>query len=690
MNRREFVLTTAAAAPIEAAGSSDGYGPELRILSDLGIGMSSAAAIAGNRLYVVGGGALGSLYVFDIDKPALPKLVGKLAGLGHVRQMQVRGSIAYVTSREDGMFLIDVGKSERPAILSHYDTIELATGLALSGSVAFVACRQCGVELIDITNPKRPAHLSTVRVGEAQSVTARNGYLYAGVWGTRELVVCDVGDPRQPRRVGSAELEGYGDGVAVRGKLCYVATGHHSGEAGYQRPKPGQPGFGTGHGLEIFDVSEPARPQFLSRIKTPARYRVFMDMWGVQLAGSYAFLADTYNGLFVIDVADPKQPRFVGHRQLPEVPARGEGYVLVPGETVPSPVTGFALSRDFIYVTGGYSDAHVLSAPGLATPVVPEPDRGPVITPARRLAADPRFRVYQPGGQIHEVRRWDGDKGSSRFVLAAGSAGIHVVELDTKIRQIGQYPTSDIAFGVAVAGDKVFVAGGMGGLEIWQGKQKLELVGRYKVPGESIKQVVVDPTGRYAMLHVGLHRLEIVDVSTPSDPKKVLTEAHFGLFYRRPISQALLNGQGLVIWTEGLYAYEIGSSKAPDAPVYHYPFAITPRNGAVPLGDGWLVIFSGKYFVLRPGETRSPDKIGLTPVEGVELFGKPTISGNTLFTADALYGKVCAIDISDITKPKLLASMEVPEHPGHIVGHNNVALIPGGYQGLLEWHFHSA
>src|SRR5205085_2869624 len=159
---------------------------------------------------------------------------------------------------------------------------------------------------------------------------------------------------------------------------------------------------------------------------------------------------------------------------------------------------------------------------------------------------------------------------------------------------------------------------------------------------ESIKQVVVDPAGCYAMLHVGLHRLVIIDVSDPAAPRQVLEEGHFGLFYRRPISQALCQGQGMVVWTEGLYQFDISSATPPKAASFHYPFAITARNGAAPCGSAWLVTFAGKYFVLRPGDRRSPQQIGLTPVPGIELFGKPTVFGNTLFVANALDGHATA------------------------------------------------
>jgi hypothetical protein len=685
MNRRVFLLS-AAGTPLLAAPD---YGKELPIVAGLGIGFTSDAAVDGNSLFTIGGGKDGSLYAADISTPGKPKVVGKLPGLGHVRQIRVRNGIAYVTSREDGFFLIDVRRRERPVLLSHYDTIELATGLALSGQVAFIACRQCGVELIDISDPKRARHLSTIRVGEAQSVAARDGYLYAGVWGTRELVVCDARDPRHPVRAGRADLDGFGDGVALQGRLCFVATGHHSRNPGSARPQPGQPGYGTGHGLEIFDISRPPEPRFLSRIKTPPRYRIFMDMWGVKVSGRYAFVHDTYNGAFVIDVSDPERPKFAGHRQLPEVPARGEGYIPAEG-TVPSPAAGLAVGRGFVYVAGGYSDLHVVAAPGLASPVPLDPDKPAAIPPPAPPARDPRFRAFQPGGQIHDVVPWGKyDGGAARLVLPAGNAGFHLARFERNaVEPVAQYSSEGIVYGAAVAGDTVYIAEGMGGLSIWRGAGKLKMVGRYRVPRQSVKQVVVDPAGRFAMLHVGLNLLEIVDVSKPESPKKVMEDGRLGLFYQRSIMPSPDRLGGVVIWGhDGLFTYDVASAAAPRAASFEYPFGISARCGAARYGEGWLVTYNGKYFLLRPGEKRPPQQLGLIGVKGREVWGKPTLSGNTLFLSDPYGGGVTALDISTVSEPKVIGELELNEHPGFVVEVNGVALIPGGYQGLLVWPY---
>ena len=127
----------------------------------------------------------------------------------------------------------------------------------------------------------------------------------------------------------------------------------------------------NGAGTHFFDVSDPAKPLFVSRIKTRPFYRIGMDMWDVMVAGDYAFLGDTYNGVFVVDISDLEHPRFVGHRQLAPVPRTIDG--LDTGERLPAPVGGIALAKDTLYVAGAWTDLHVVDATGLAT----TPEKGP-------------------------------------------------------------------------------------------------------------------------------------------------------------------------------------------------------------------------------------------------------------------------------------------------------------------------
>jgi len=654
------------------------FGPELPILRKLGLGGSMDATVEGDTLYIIG---RGKLHVADISQPAQPRIIGRLTNLGNTRQVEIHRGVAYVTAREDGLFVIDVSNRKAPALLCHYDSIELATGIALSGDVAFIACRTAGVELVDISNPRRPVHLSTVRTGEAQSVVARNGVLYAGVWGSRELVICDVSDPYRPTVISKTPLDGYGDGVAVRGNYCFVATGHHA--RGWRRDEgDASPQYGAGHGLEIFDVSDPARPQFVSRIKTRRFYRIGMDMWDVMLVGDYAFLGDTYNGVFVIDISDIKEPRFVGHRQLAPVPRTIDG--LDTGESLPAPVGGIALAKDRLFVAGAWTDLHVLDATGTARAPMREPDQGAVIPASRPQRTDPRFRVYRPDGQVYGVA-FLGDTA----LVAAGAAGLHAVSLRPEVRRLSVFPTDGFARDVAVHGDQVYVAEATGGLSIWQcdDDMLLKRVNRYRPKRGGVAQVVVPPPGRYALLHVGQNELQILDVSKPREPTLMLTDRHLGLFYTFPLPRDLLDDRyACCLWhASGYRWYDLyGGSK----PVYsgdHFAMRANFADGIAAFGGKALLVTRGKYTLIARDEKRPLEDWAFRGIRGCYISGKPTIDGDTMYLSNRVRGTIKAVDISQIESPRLMADLQLDEHPGPIVVHNGIPVIPAGYQGLLVW-----
>lgn len=661
-----------------ANDSEHDFGPELPIVRGLGLGGSMDATVDGDTLYVIG---RGKLHVADIAEPTAPRIVGRLADLGNTRQIEVHRGLAYVTAREDGLFIVDVTKPDSPVLLCHYDTIELATGIAISGDVAFVACRTAGVELIDISDPRRPTHLSTVRTGEAQSVDARNGLLYAGVWGSRELVICDVGDPYRPAVISKTPLDGYGDGVAVRGKYCFVATGHHA--RGWSR-KEGEasPKYGRGHGLEIFDVSDPAKPVFVSRVKTRRFYRIGMDMWDVMIAGDYAFLGDTYNGVFVVDITDIENPRFAGHRQLAPKPRTIDG--LDTGEHLPAPVGGIALAKDTLFVAGAWTDLHVVDATGTGKVPEKEPDRGPKIPPSPPSGIGPGFRVYRPEGQVYGVAVL-GDTA----LVAAGAAGLHAVTLEPEIRRLRIFPTCGFARDVAVHGDRVYLAEATGGLTIWQrhGDVLLRRVGRYRPQRGGVAQVVVPPPGRFALLHVGQNELQIVDVSNPQDPTLMLTDRHLGLFYTFPLARDLLDDRyACCLWhASGYRWYDLYGGPKPVYSGDHFAMRANFADGMTTVGDKALLVTRGKYTLIARDEKRPLEDWTFYSVDGQYLSGKPTIDGTIMYLSNRVRGTVQVVDVSQLERPQLLARLQLDEHPGPIVVCKGEVLIPAGYEGLLLW-----
>ena len=93
------------------------------------------------------------------------ELVAFYDGIGSTRQLEILGDTAFVTAREDGLWILDISACE-PKLICHYQSVEFATGLALCGNLAFISCRQFGVEIIDISDLTHPKQGSIIRVGE--------------------------------------------------------------------------------------------------------------------------------------------------------------------------------------------------------------------------------------------------------------------------------------------------------------------------------------------------------------------------------------------------------------------------------------------------------------------------------------------------------------------------------------------
>jgi len=640
------------------------YGRRLAYHKVDDVGPCMAAEVVADRLYAIG---RGELYVLDTKNPEQPKLLGSLDGLGTTRQLVVRNGIAYITARQDGLWLVDVSEPARPTLLSHYDSVEMATGIWVSGNLAFLATRCYGVEIVDVSDPRQVKHVSTLKTGEAQSCWARDGVLYIGDWAPKRLLVADVSDPRRPALVAEAPLDGYGDGGCLSGKYCFAATGHHS------RTRDKEQAHGRGHGLEIYDVSQPAQPAFVSRVKFPALYSIFQDMWSARVGGGHCVVADTYNGLFVVDVRDVARPIIVAHAQLPVVPS-GEHY---------DPVGGVALGEGVVYAAGIYTGLYVVPAAGLVRPVVPELDTPPVLTPRPQTSAeDPDFLVYRPQGQVHAVSVQE-----DIAWAACGAAGLAAVRLGDDLRPVGVWPgRGDVCY-VSLSGDRLYTAeaeGGVGIYAIGPESRPTEL-GRLIVPGQGVRQVVAPPPGDFALLHCGGARIYIADVRDPAKPKIVFSDAQVGLFYGDQLVNKLYGERYLVAYWQrsGPAWYDVSgraptlAGNTPDTTLYSW------TDGACEFGDKLLVVKRGKVALLDPDERRSLDTLPAYGAEGIRLAGRPSAEGNRLALAQRPDRRVSLLDISDLSHPRLERQYSLEGHPGACAFWKGRLVIPAGYQGLL-------
>ena len=322
-----------------------------------------ALEVSGNRLYALENRGLS---VFDISAPGRPARLGHVGGMGQVRQLRVSGKTAFLSSRQCGLWAVDVSDDKAPRILSNFDGVEMATGLDVAGDVAFLGHRVFGIQCVDVSDPARMKHLSSLRTDESQSVYYRNGLLLSGDWAGGEITVVDVSNLLAPKAVSRVSLDGYGDGMCMRGSILFASTGQH------RKSGPPELRHGAGHGLDIFDLSDPRRPVKLSRVPFPDIYFGPCDYWMPRLSGDHCFAADTVNGLFLVDVADPRKPRILGNLILtkrdPENPRVAVPHEQIVDPPIPQgdPVSSIAVGDGVLYIAGSFTGIYIAEFPGIA------------------------------------------------------------------------------------------------------------------------------------------------------------------------------------------------------------------------------------------------------------------------------------------------------------------------------------
>ncbi len=260
-----------------------------------------------NYLYSI---SKGVLVVYDISNPNNPSELGFLSGLGNSRDIaQVDHDTLVITARENGVFIVDVSDKYMPFVKSEISTLGLATSCAVSGNFCFIADRKSGVEIYDITDTSYPLLCSEVDVfgKEAYDLCVSGHYLYVSMWANKQVLIYDVSNACTPELISTISLNGCGGGCAVNNNILYVATGYN---ATNYNSKITAPGYGMGNGMDIFDVSDPANPKWLSTARIDGRYIYSgFDHWRVSVQGRYAYITNIFNGVYIYDVSNPSNPK---------------------------------------------------------------------------------------------------------------------------------------------------------------------------------------------------------------------------------------------------------------------------------------------------------------------------------------------------------------------------------------------
>ncbi len=596
------------------------------------------------------------LVALDLSDPRAPVAMGRCDTF-NAFDVALKGDHAFVADRYAGVQVIDVSDPSRPTLVTTYDAIEFATDVEVVGDLLLVPCRSYGTEVVDVADPAHPRHLGFARCGESQGVTARDHLAYVGVWHESLLAVLDLSDPCRPEIVTRHPLHGYGYGLALgTGELAgyaFVAHGHHDRTLGER-------GVNAGHGFDVIDVRDAARPETVAHVRTPDYYVGGPDSWQCVVSGTTLFLADGLNGLLVFDVSDPADPRPVAHCDTP-----GYAHNLAVGDGV-------------VYVADYREGLLVVEAEGLAAP--PRPDVGaPPSPPAQCPEMTCGEATYISTGQVRGVVV-DGD----RAFLAAGSAGLEVLALPG-LERVGSLPFDGIAYDVAVADGIAAIACGPGGVALVNVSEPASprlaaqaLDGRYARQLARFGDRLVVLTGNAA--------IDVLDISDPTAPEHLGTVRleHFGW----QIAETLLQGRYVVVGNG--FGVRIIDLRADGAPALAYahdtraPLGFS-TNGVALIGE--MLVATGhrqlRTFDLRdPARLRplSDARVGLAPVR-LTLDGRDDGSTCT-WAACPTSGGVVVADVHADGRIDVVREVATPGHASRVALAGDRVLVADGYAGL--------
>ncbi len=660
------------------------FGRQLDI-TPLGIGPTIDVAVLGDRVFALAGS---SLLVIDAHSS---EIIGRLAGLTSARQLAVAGDTVVVTARESGVYVVDVSASADPRLVSHYDPVEFATGVRLARpDLAILTCRHYGLEFVDLSRPAAPRYLSHIPVGEAQSVACAGTIAYAGVWFEKELVLVDFSDPAKPFVVGRSALDGFGDGVAVKGNFAYVATGHHS--ALQRDPRHFEPsrhvtldmldqGYGKGHGVEIHDVSDPARPHCVHRLKSPPSFINSPDTWRVILHDGLLIHADAENGVFIYDVAELAAPGPLAFGVLPPFPSHR--HLSAPSlQEDRHPVTGIAVAGGSLLLASASSDLYRCTLPSAAAPSderarTPTSARAPAPETPQPTSGEP---LLDTEGQVHWVAS-DGEV----ILAAAGTDGLYM--LDAAGGQVLAHQRCEgITQHVWHARGLVYTSHGTGGLTIWRRNgTTLDRVGGWHGDA-SVRQVFVPEAPLLGIAIAGAGTFVTLDLADSTRPHVIAEHRVMGLVYARLLADRLVGGKYAVGASQGGGLNWFDLSEPPAAT--RKP--ASPGARLCPIVEGMtvhagraLVVQAGGYYFATPDALAAHDAVPHVHEPGRFFSGNPQSVGvDRVVITNRATGSTRILDVSDAEAPKTLAYLHLPGNPDRPIRVGNRLIFPCGRAGL--------
>lgn len=671
---------------------------------------SPAAALKGcmDIAYDPGRGLLiaacaGSLELFRVsnkgDTPGSIEKLSSLGGIGASRQLAFgRGGYAFVTARHDGIYIADLRDEQNPRLIGHLDSLELATGIALyeGGEHPPLLCvtnRHMGNELWDVSDPHLPHFLGSYLAGESQSAAFftlpgdERLFTASGDWMNKRVQIHDVTDPKNVRLVSMYNVDGFADGCAVVRQggrtLCLTSTGHHAArfrnrwkyqKSGMLLPCMLEEGYGCGHGLEIFEISEPVCPEYLGSVKFPPHHGG-IDSWRVSVSGDCALCCDSAGGFFAVDIKNPAAPEIACHF----LPAADKNQPVSPPpvQTLRMPVMGALYAAGSVWLAYPGEGLYALDPSALEArmrePEIPAADSAQTAGISHIEKADKQQTaggiVFSCSSQVHSFAVIKSE-GGERLIFACGNSGLAVcyTEGGEITRRLTPAPCHDvIAIGDSLEDQRIFAAEGSAGVaEYRYHLGALTEIERIDLPGA--RELVYLPTQKVISVQVGVGSAGLIALDGGKFDL-LGTYPVGGMLYHRHFVREPFDGHLVTLpLGNGPKLFEVSAEDGGTVKPVHIAFTdrqLCPIEEGAAAGKGHLyAVLDGRLAVYSsPNEFESLGESAAHTLPGVKLRGIPFVCGDSLVVLNRCTGEAVILDISEPSSPKFAAKRLLPGHP---------------------------
>lgn len=638
---------------------------------------SMTVATLTNDIIICGG--QGHVSVYHIDKDGKAHFVSKLSVLGVARQIDVSESFAYVTARESGVYICDFTNVENPLLAYHIDSLELATGIAVSNGVLAITNRHMGCELYDVRNPYKPLRMGDFLCGEAQSVCLYENYAIIGDWINHRVFIFDISKPNNPQKISHFYVDGYADGVCVVKRndslICLVAMGHHS--ATFKNPRKYDEytfvttemianGYGCGHGIEIFDITNLKTPKRLSTLKTPPMFGG-PDTWLVYSDGESCVFTDSMNGIFTISLSNLNNPIFTGYYRLNPLEKQFTSPPSIQIQT--KSITGSTVCGEYLCASSSDDGIHILRPNTHLNNYIKHTAK--IDFNAKNTAKTHIKPFYRSKYQLHNFVKL-----KDKIFCACGEGGIEII--DDSGNFIGSYKTRGICHDLCLYNGKLYSAEENYGVACYEIGNSIYEVSRVSNIG-CVRQITVAESG--FAVQVGCNWIK--KLTCNNGVLKVEDgECNACVLYYRHISRTLAGKYTValpLVMGATLISTENGAQKIAFNGTLSCPF----EEGACGYGDKLIVIHNGCYVCLdNPLDVVKPYN-GIK-IEKAVLSGIPYAFNNVLVILNRYYGTVEILNIEDPHAPKFIRRIETNGYPESCEMINGELYVSLGFDGIIK------